>query len=328
LDDGLALSLIIGNKSDIRDSYEFLSRLDSVEGNFAQSLEHYKMYTIYKDSLFNEEGNNQLAKLKIQYKTEKKDQEIELLNKDNELQKEQLEKQLLIRNGLIGGTIFLIILGLLVLRSIQLRRKLEKQKTIVQERNRISADLHDDFGSNLSEIFLLSDIVTRETKTVEANNAAIKIADNSRHLLEGLGEIIWALNSNNDYLESMVSYIRRYAAEYFENSTVILKINTPVNLPRTQISAEHRRNIFYAVKEAFHNIIKHAKATEAEMKIKLDKEVLSIIIKDNGTGMPKGEPSRFGNGIINMQSRMKSINGEFSIQNHKGTKVTLKLPVG
>jgi signal transduction histidine kinase len=286
------------------------------------------MYTLYKDSLLNEESNNQISRLKIQYETEKKDQEIVLLNKDNELQKQQLEKQLLIRNGMIAGTMFLIILGLLVLRSIQLRRKLEKQKAIVQERNRISADLHDDFGSSLSEIFLLSDIVMRETKTTQAKNAAMKIADNSRHLLEGIGEIIWALNSNNDYLESMVAYIRRYAAEYFENSTVILKINTPVNLPRTQISAEHRRNIFYAVKEALHNIIKHAQATEAEMKIKLDKEVLSIIIKDNGRGMPKGELNRFGNGMINMQSRMTSIKGEFSIQNHKGTKVTLKLPVG
>jgi signal transduction histidine kinase/Flp pilus assembly protein TadD len=328
LNDGLALQLKIGNKLGIKFSYESLATLDSVEGNFAQALENYKMYTLYKDSILNEESNNQIARLKIQFETEKKDQKIVLLKKDNVLQVQQLEKQKLLRNGMIAGTALLLLVGLLLFRSFRLHKKLEKQQAITQERNRISADLHDDMGSNLSEIFLLSDVVIRETKATQAKDAAMKIANNSRHLLKGMGEIIWVLNSNNDYLESMVAYIRRYAAEYFESSTVKLKINTPVKLPKTQISAEHRRNIFYTVKEALHNIVKHAQATDAEMKIMLGKKVLSIIIKDNGRGIPKGVLNRFGNGMNNMQSRMTSIKGEFSVQNYKGTKVTLKLPVG
>jgi signal transduction histidine kinase/Flp pilus assembly protein TadD len=328
LNDGLALQLKIGNKLGIQFSYEFLATLDSVEGNFAQALENYKMSTLYKDSILNEESNNQIARLKVQFETEKKDQEIVLLKKDNVLQVQKLEKQKLLRNGMIAGTALLLLVGLLLFRSFRLHKKLEKQQAITQERNRISADLHDDMGSNLSEIFLLSDVVIRETKATQAKNAAMKIANNSRHLLKGMGEIIWVLNSNNDYLESMVAYIRRYAAEYFESSTVKLKINTPVKLPKTQISAEHRRNIFYTVKEALHNIVKHAQATDAEMKIKLEKKLLSIIIKDNGRGIPKGVLNRFGNGMNNMQSRMTSIKGEFSVQNYKGTKVTLKLPVG
>ena len=328
LDDGFPVSKETGYKYGVMNYYQSLSKIDESEGNFEQALENHKMYILYKDSLTNEESKKEIDQILIQYETEKKDREIVLLNKDKELQEQQLEKQRLVRNGIIAGTALLLLVGLLLFRSFRLQKKLEKQQAIIQERNRISADLHDDFGSSISEIFLLSDIVMREATTAATKKAAAKIADNSRHLLEGTGEIIWALNSNNDYLENLVSYIRRYAAEYFENSPVKLKITTPVNMANTHISAESRRNIFYTVKEALHNIIKHAQATEAELKFIVEKEVLSIIIKDNGRGMPTGELNRFGNGLNNMRSRMKSIHGDFNIHNHLGTKITLALPVG
>ena len=397
LDDGLALSVKIGNKSDIQSSYGSLSRLDSVEGNFVQALEHYKMYTFYKDSLLNEESNNQIARMKIQYETEKKDREIELLNKDNEikslqlaqqqvsllaarleaeknqselllmnnsmeiqelkmaetqkdlerkqaeaevkaaemellnkdkkLQEKQLENQRLVRNGIIAGTALLLLVGLLLFRSFRLRKKFEKQQAIVQERKRISADLHDDVGSGLSRIMLLSELVKKEARTPETRKEAEKISTISQELSSNISEIIWALNSNNDYIENLAAYIRRYAAEYFETSSVRLNINTPAKMDHVPISGERRRNIFYAVKEALHNIIKHAQASEAELKFTVEHDILSVVIKDNGKGIPKGELNRFGNGMSNMQNRMKSIKGNFSIENHLGTKITLTVPV-
>ncbi len=334
LDDGLALSVKIRNKLDIQFSYESLSRLDSAEGNFTKSLEHYKLYTLYKDSLLNEESNNQISRMKIQYETEKKDGEIDLLNKDNEIksleleqQEQQLEKQRLGRNGMIAGAMLLLIVGLLLFRSFRLRKKLEKQEAIVQERSRISDDLHDEVGSGLSRIMLLSELVKKVAKLPETRKEAEKISAISLELTSNIGEIIWALNSNNDFIENMVAYIRRYAAEYFENSAVKLKINTPVKMDHTHISGEHRRNIFYAVKEALHNIIKHAQATEAKLNFTVKHNVLSIVIEDNGTGFPKGELNRFGNGLNNMRNRMKSINGEFRIENHDGTKIILSLHV-
>lgn len=327
LEDGLALSKKIGNKWLIHLNYECLSRLDSAEGNFAQALEDYRMYTLYKDSLLNEESNYQTAQLKIQYETEKKDQEIALLNKDKELHVQQLEKQRLVRNVMIAGTILLLLVGLLLFHSFRLRKKLEKQQAIIQERKRISADLHDDVGSGLSKIMLLSELVKKVAKTPETRQEAEKISAISQELSSNISEIIWALNSNNDYVENLVAYIRRYAAEYFENGSVKLKITTPTKMDHIHISGAHRRNIFFAVKEALHNIIKHAGATEAELRFKLDHDVLSVVIKDNGKGFPLGELNRFGNGLNNMKNRMKSINGNLSIENHVGTKITLSLPV-
>ena len=95
----------------------------------------------------------------------------------------------------------------------------------------------------------------------------------------------------------------------------------------THISGEHRRNIFFAVKEALHNIVKHAMATEARLKFTVKHNVLSIVINDNGKGFNKEELNKFGNGLNNMRNRMKNINGNCIIENHEGTRITLNLPV-
>ena len=161
----------------------------------------------------------------------------------------------------------------------------------------------------------------------EARKDAEKISSISQELSSNISEIIWALNSNNDYVENTVAYIRRYATEYFENSPVRLKITTPDNMGDIPIKSENRRSVFYSVKEALHNIIKHARATEAELIFMINNNVLSVVIRDNGVGIPEGELNRFGNGLKNMRQRMNSINGGMNIENGQGTKITLSLPV-
>lgn len=381
----------------IHDVHYSLSQIDSAMGNYEQALKHYKLYTLYKDSITNEESNKQVSQLKIQFETEKKDKEIALLNKDNEikslqlikqeatlrnsrleaeknqtqilllntsnelqqlslsktqqallqqqteakakeaeleviqkdkqLNEQQLEKQRLLRNGILMGVALLLMVALLTFRSIQLKRKLEKQQAIAQERKRISADLHDDIGSGLSKISLLSEKMKREAQSPQAKAEALKIADTSHELSENISEIIWALNSKNDYLENLVAYIRRYAGEYFENSPVSLKMNVPRKIPSLPITAEVRRNIFYTVKEALHNIVKHSKATRAELTVAINNNRFAVIISDNGKGIPEGELNRFGNGLSNMKTRMKHANGDLNIQNHNGTTITLSLTV-
>ena len=397
LDKALLISKELGEKLLISDCYHVRSEVYYGRGDFQQSLENYKLYIIYKDSILNEENNKELANLKIQFETEQKDKELELLNKDNsikalqldqqetslrasrletekkrneilllttskelqelqlaktqedldhqhllseaqaaemallstekELSEQQLAKQKLQRNVAIIGMAFLVVLGFLIFRSLRLRRKLERQEAIIQERKRISTDLHDDIGTGLSKISLLSEIVRNEAKTPEAKKEAEKIAATSKELLQSIGEIIWALNANNDYMENLVAYVRRYSVEYFENSEVSLKIIAPGNIPQVPVSGECRRNIFYAVKEALHNIIKHARASKAEILFSLDNRHFSVVIRDDGIGVPAGELNRFGNGLRNMKSRMEKINGTFHIENESGTKITLALPI-
>ena len=397
LNDGLALSLKIRRKNRISDSYEALSELESTEGNFEQALEYYKKFKLYQDSLFNELKNKETTQMLVQFESEKKDREIALLNKENEikalrlesqqdsllasrlmaknqqneilllnnsmeiqqlrlsetnkdlerkqaeaemkdaqlillnkdreLKEEQLQRQKLVRNVMIGASILMLLVGLLLYRSFRLRKKLERQQVILEERKRISADLHDDIGSGLSKIMLLSELVKHDARMPGTRKDAQKISTISQELSSNISEIIWSLNANNDYVDNLVAYIRRYAADYFDDTTVRLKVTTPDNIEQQPIQTENRRNIFYAVKEALHNIIKHAKATEVNMDLKFEKDLLSIVIQDNGVGLTTQDSNPFGNGLKNMRNRMESINGNVKIENNHGTVVTLTMPV-
>lgn len=228
---------------------------------------------------------------------------------------------------MFAGVLILILVGFLLFRSFRLRKKLEKQEAITMERHRISADLHDDVGSGLSKITLLSGLLETQAKTPENRKEAEKISKTAQEISSTISEIIWALNSNNDYLENMVAYIRRHAAEYFDNSPVNINIVTEGEILPFPINGEHRRNIFYTVKEALNNILKHAEATEAELRFIIVNDSLEVIISDNGIGLPDTNLNQFGNGINNMQARMKSINGDFKIMSYQGTKVILKLAI-
>ncbi len=327
LEEGLSVAKSIGYNRDIAFNYQWLYALDSAVGNYKQAFEHYKSYKLYQDSLNGEESSRKIEQLKIQYETEKKDQEIELLNKDNEIKSLQLSKQKAIRHGMIAGIVLLFVTGFVLFRSFRLRKKLEQQQAIISERKRISADLHDDVGSGLSRIMLLTELVKREARTPEMKQEAEKIAKISRELSSNISEIIWALNANNDTLESLVAYIRRHAAEFFEDSGLQFRINTPAGIADIPLSGEKRRDIFYTVKEALHNIHKHAQATEAELSFTLNEGELSVVVRDNGRGIPEEAKNDLGNGLHNMRQRMESVGGSFNIENHQGTKITLKVPV-
>jgi signal transduction histidine kinase len=327
LKESLDISRRLELKKGIQNNLKDLYQLDSAEGRFALALENYKSFTIYSDSLLSEETNQKVSRMKIEYETEKKDQEIELLNKDNEIKTLQLSKQKAVRHGMIAGIVLLLITGFLLFRSFRLRKKLEQQQAIINERKRISADLHDDVGSGLSRIMLLTELVKNEAKTPETRKEAEKIAAISKELSANISEIIWALNANNDNLESLVAYIRRYAAEFFDDSAVNIKITSTGEITGIPISGELRREIFYTVKEALHNIYKHSQATEAKLAFAIKDELLTIVIQDNGVGIPENETGRYGNGLTNMQQRMEAVGGHIRIENHEGTKITLEVPV-
>jgi signal transduction histidine kinase len=209
-----------------------------------------------------------------------------------------------------------------------LKRELEKQQAVSAERERISEDLHDDVGSGLSKIILMLEVLKNESVPPQIKEKASVISEESLELSKNMSGVIWALNSRYDSLESLVAFIRKYAGDYFENTTLKFKMNAPSNFPPVHLGSEERRNIYYAVKEALHNIVKHANATVAEINVTYADQVLSLSVSDNGRGMPYSELNRFGNGIIQMQKRMESVGGGFFLENIEGTRITFTLPVG
>jgi signal transduction histidine kinase len=202
-------------------------------------------------------------------------------------------------------------------------REIAVYKGQQEERQRISADMHDELGSGMTAIRLMSEIARNKMK----ENTPVEIEKISRsadEVLNKMNAIIWSMNSGNDTVDNLVSYIRSYALEYFEGTSISCKILTPENINQRELTGDKRRNLFLCVKESLHNVIKHSKASEVRIYFVTD-DVLTIRIVDNGVGIDLANLRQFGNGLKNIAKRMESIGGTYQIENNGGTVTTLRL---
>ena len=209
------------------------------------------------------------------------------------------------------------------------RKEFEKQLAVVtaqqEERNRISADMHDELGSGMTHIRLMSELAKSKMKQnipVEIE----KISQSADDVLNKMNAIIWSMNSKNDSLGNLISYIRAYSTEYLEGTSVNCKVTIPRDIPEKELSGDKRRNIFLCVKETLNNMLKHSGATGLTIDI-LTEGVLIIRIHDNGKGIDLQKIRQFGNGLQNIKRRMESIGGDFEIKNNNGTETILTLPL-
>jgi signal transduction histidine kinase len=194
-----------------------------------------------------------------------------------------------------------------------------------QERERISADMHDELGSGMTAIRLMSEIARnkmKENTPVEIE----KISHSADEVLNKMNAIIWSMNSGNDTVDNLVSYIRAYALEYFEYTPIVCKIYTPDEIEPRELAGEKRRNLFLCVKETLNNSLKHSRASELRIRFIID-DALTIEIRDNGIGLAPGKIRQFGNGLKNIAKRMESIGGTYQIETDGGTVTTLSLPL-
>jgi signal transduction histidine kinase len=142
-----------------------------------------------------------------------------------------------------------------------------------------------------------------------------------------MNQIIWALNPKNDNLEGLVTYIRRFAFEYLEPTSINCSFELPESLPVRALSVEVRRNVYLVAREALHNVVKHSGATIVLINLEMDEKGFRIRIKDDGTGFDPGNLEFPGNGLVNMKRRMNDIGGEFLIRSNigEGTEIELEI---
>lgn len=210
------------------------------------------------------------------------------------------------------------------------RKEFEKQMAVMaaqqEERDRISIDMHDELGSGMTAIRLMSEIV--KSKLKDQSFAEIeKISNSANDLLSKMNTIIWTMKSSNDSLESLVAYLRAHAIEYFDSTPIECVVHMPEHIPQVEMSGEKRRNIFLSFKESLNNIMKHSQATLVEIDITTNNDGLEITVADNGVGINTEKLRRFGNGLSNMKRRMENINGDFRVETDGGTVLTFRLPV-
>lgn len=242
--------------------------------------------------------------------------------------------------GLVGELIFFL-LGLTYKNRIELIGKIKEQEALKlraekqsfenklallnaqqKERNRISADMHDNLGAGVTAIRLYSELAK---KRIGKNTIPEleKISASANDLLDNMNAIIWTMSSTNDSLGNMIGYIRSYAQEYFENTGINCQIQIEEDIPHIAVNGDIRRNVFMVVKEALNNILKHSGATEVNITLKQERNGLSLYIHDNGKGIDFENLRKFGNGLNNMRKRMEECQILFKIENNNGTLITL-----
>jgi signal transduction histidine kinase/ligand-binding sensor domain-containing protein len=228
----------------------------------------------------------------------------------------------------------LVILAAMYAIRFYYRRKLEKQMTLLEkqqaiekERTRIATDMHDDLGAGLSRIKFLSETIgIKKQKQIPIEDDISSIRQYSHEMIDKMGEIVWALNERNDSLSDLLSYTRAYAVEYLSQNGIQCVVNAPDLLPAGFVSGEYRRNIYLAVKEALHNIVKHAGAQQVMINVELN-QWLVITIADDGAGFTTNDIQPYSNGLANMKKRMADIGGSLEIIQEKGTTIRLKAPI-
>ena len=224
----------------------------------------------------------------------------------------------------------------------RLRRKLERieqQRAVEQERARIAHDIHDDLGTYLTRITMLSDSARGGSGNGSQAAASLQyIHETATELTAAMAETVWAVNPHHDTLDSLINYLQKFAQEFLEHAGIRCRLDVPFQLPAWFLSAETRHNLFLAFKETLNNIVKHADATEVHIGLTLEPAGFVLVIGDDGCGVADGcssdavanPPAGFnGNGLKNIKRRIEKIGGRCEIRtvSQRGTSVEFKVPV-
>jgi signal transduction histidine kinase len=251
--------------------------------------------------------------------------------------------------GILSGVLGIALVWITVLRrqveerTAQLEKQIEERQIIEQrramehERARIAKDIHDDLGASLTRITMLS-LSAREELGPSAGPAAKleRVHATARELTRTMAEIVWAVNPRHDTLDSLASYLGKFAQDFLGGADVRCRLQMPLELPPWPLTAEVRHNLFLAFKESLHNVLKHAGAAEVQVSLETETANLVLSVRDDGCGFspPQTESNGAngsGNGLRNMRQRLEEIGGDCEIlstpDNGCGTEVIFRVPV-
>ncbi|MEO8086692.1 MAG: two-component regulator propeller domain-containing protein [Bacteroidota bacterium] len=228
---------------------------------------------------------------------------------------------------------FYTALLLLIVGAIYLlyRNRISQILKLQEVRNKIARDLHDDIGSTLGSINLYSQIASskiKQDKMVEVKPILEKIEKSSKEIIEKTGDAVWAVKASNDTLESLILRMEGYAASLLGTAGIQFNIKYDENLLHTKLEMDERKNVFLIYKEAIHNIVKYANATEVTISIRKNGEQLIINIADNGVGFNSKEINPYnGNGLRNMKSRVEDIKGSLQVTSAEGKGTAIEIVI-
>src|SRR6202012_4794835 len=158
-------------------------------------------------------------------------------------------------------------------------------------RNKIAQDLHDDIGSTLSSISILSDLAMKDNSGRHTLETMNEIKDSSILLMEKMDDIVWSINPRNDSLENLLTRVRHFATTLFEAKDIDYRIDIQKNIHEVKLPMDYRQHIYLILKEAINNLVKYARASQATIEVSFDQRRLQLCVRDNGMGFSLPDPA-------------------------------------
>ncbi len=290
---------------------------------FDKALEYNNKYHEVIDSVRNNELKLQVRKMEEEYNVEKKEKEITLLKKDKELQQQLLQR----RSLLMIGSAVLAILAILGIWLLMNRNKLRQQMKELELRNRIAADLHDEVGSSLSSIHMLSQMAAQPGTEKTNIDILQRMSNNAKETMEKMGDIVWMIKPGETEAGSLKQRMERFAYEICSTKNIAVTLSLE-DLERTKFTMQQRKDVYLIFKEALNNAVKYSGTDQIDINALLQNNMLQLQVRDLGSGFDAAIIKK-GNGLDNMQNRAKELGAGIEVVSNtgSGTAVILKIPV-
>ena len=309
-----------------------LEKFFPVRSRYEQFTGNQKLALAYRDSTIkaikrNDSIFNSLLVMRVQQRTDMEN----LAEEKSKL--ESYKKVSQIRMIAITAIFIILLVVILVIRYY--RARIEKDRKQIAELNRImelrqklSADMHDDIGSTLSSISLYTHSLLMQPQADQQRNTLEKIKENAQNVQESIGDIIWSVNPNMDVMEQVIARMRAFGADMTEHASIAFHFTAAAEVNTLSLAMAMRKNLYLIYKEAINNAVKYSGASKISASLKEEMGIFAMEVTDDGVGFDvTAKPT--GNGLSNMQRRAQEVGADITIlsEKGKGTTITLVIPL-
>lgn len=300
--------------------------------NLPMALKYLYSYTTLKDSVENESIALRVSELQTQYETEKKEQQIKIQELTISEQEAELKRNRIQVASSVGGIVVLMVVLALLYNAKRLREQvlaLETAQKLQSERERISSDLHDHVGAQLTSIISglqMTETVGNVDQSPQFKQLVDSLKEDAQVTITHLRDTIWTLKEEEISPSEFAEHIQKFAESalrYREKPVFNIQNSAPDTI---KLNPSAALNITRVVEEAIHNVIKHAEADNLSINISGQEGKFEVEIKDDGKGFDTNSNNGLENyGLSNMKRRMEELGGSFSLISNKGTQIRITL---
>jgi len=316
----------------VSECFEKLATIYEKQGHYEKALQNHKRYAVYRDSLFNVESSSRIASLEIEFETEKKDR----LLAEGRLKMAARSRTISL---LLASLLILVAATMAVVRYQHLKRnqlqkemklkgqlrRAEYEKRMAGEKLRISRELHDNIGAQLTFLTSSLDNLSHQSEQGKVKQGLDSISTFGRRTLAELRQTVWAMKNEDEGFDALVAKLKelkRHCASTGRQLDFEVQQQEEI---RIDLSSGRMLNLYRIAQEAVQNSLKHSREGTISLHLQVDDQGLLLLVRDQGPGFDQAQVNHVG-GLTNMRQRCQECGGQFRLSSSsEGTTITCRI---